>query len=204
MKLSYWLGYSTAKTVARAFFNYRVIGDAHLKLAGGALVVSNHESFLDPPLVGIAFDEEMHFLARKTLFNNPIARVVYQALNSIPVDQDRPDMTSLKTVIRLLKEGQKVVIFPEGSRTLDGNLLPGEPGVGLIVAKAGVPVLPVRIFGARKALPRGGTLPQPSEITLVVGQPWTYDPANYRDHSGKDLYKRISEDLMAQISELHL
>ncbi len=204
MKWSYWLGYTLAKTAARAFYNYRVVGDAHLNLPGGALVVSNHESFLDPPIVGIAFDEELYYLARKTLFSNPIARRVYQALNSIPVDQDRPDMTSLKTVIRHLKEGKKVVIFPEGSRTLDGELLPGEPGVGLIVAKAGVPVLPVRIFGTRKALPRGGSLPQPSEVTLVIGKPWRYEPENYRDLSGKDLYKRISDDLMGLIAELHL
>lgn len=204
MKVPYFIGYHLAKMVARAFYNYRVVGEENLDLPGGALVVSNHESFLDPPIVGIAFSEELHYLARKTLFNNPVARVVYNALNSIPVDQDRPDMTSLKTVIRLLKEGEKVVIFPEGSRTLDGNLLPGEPGVGLIVAKAGVPVLPVRIFGTRKALPRGGGLPQPADVTLVVGKPWTYDPASYGHLSGKELYKAISDELMAQIGELHL
>lgn len=204
MNSTYWLGYHVSKMAFRAFYNYRVIGDAHKGIEGGLLIVSNHASFFDPPIVGIAFDEDLHYLARKSLFSNPVARALYKKLNSIPVDQDRPDMTSLKTVIRLLKEGEKVVIFPEGSRTLDGELLPGEPGVGLIVAKAGVPVLPVRIFGTREALPRGGGLPGPSEITVVIGRPWHYDPAAYNGHTGKALYQRISEDLMTQIAELHL
>ncbi|WP_075088937.1 lysophospholipid acyltransferase family protein [Verrucomicrobium spinosum] len=113
MKLSYWLGYQTFKTLARGFFNYQVIGGERLNLKGGALIVSNHASFVDPPAVGIAFDEEIYYLARKSLMNNPMARAVYRAWNSIPVDQDRPDMGSLKAVIRLLKQGEKVLIFPE-------------------------------------------------------------------------------------------
>lgn len=203
MKLSYWLGYQTFKTLARAFFNYRVVGKERLALGGGALIVSNHASFIDPPAVGIAFDEEIYYLARKSLMNNPVAKAVYKAWNSVPVDQDRPDMASLKTVIRLLKEGQKVLIFPEGSRNLDGKLLPGEPGVGLIVSKAGVPVIPVRLFGTREALARGTSLPSPSDVTLVVGEPWHYDPASYTE-TGKELYKKISDDLMAQIAALNL
>jgi len=203
MKLSYWFFYSLAKMLARGFYNYRVVGDpTQLQRPEGVLVVSNHESFFDPPIVGIAFDQELHYLARKSLFNNPVAGTLYRELNSIPVDQERPDMTSLKTVIRTLKQGGKVLVFPEGSRTLDGDMLPGEPGVGLIVAKAGVPVLPVRIFGARKALPRGGSFPQPSDITLAIGQLWHYDPTAYGDAEGKDLYRRISQDLMAQVADL--
>ncbi|HSI64598.1 MAG TPA: lysophospholipid acyltransferase family protein [Candidatus Saccharimonadia bacterium] len=203
MKFTYWFFYNLAKLLARGFYNHRVVGDPSLDIPGGVLIVSNHESFFDPPMVGIAFDQELHYLARKSLFSNPVARVLYRALNSIPVDQDRPDMTSLKTVIRFLKEGKRVLVFPEGSRTLDGDMLPGEPGVGLIVAKAGVPVLPVRIFGTRKALPRGGSFPQPADVTLVIGKMWHYDPANYSAYTGKELYMRISEDLMAQVAELH-
>jgi 1-acyl-sn-glycerol-3-phosphate acyltransferase len=203
MKLPYWLGYQTFKTLARGFFNYRVVGAERLKLEGGALIVSNHASYVDPPAVGIAFDDEIYFLARKSLMNNAMALAVYRAWNSIPVDQDRPDMAGLKAVIRTLKQGHKVLIFPEGSRNLDGKMLPGEPGVGLIVTKAEVPVIPVRLFGTREALPRGGSLPAPSEVTLVVGEPWYYDPANYQV-TGKELYKKISDDLMAQIAALQL
>jgi 1-acyl-sn-glycerol-3-phosphate acyltransferase len=203
MNFTYWFFYNLAKLILRGFYNHRVVGDAdQIKGQDGVLIVSNHESFLDPPVVGIAFDQELHYLARKSLFSAPVLGSLYRVLNSIPVDQDRPDMTSLKIVIRELKSGKKVLVFPEGSRTLDGDMLPGEPGVGLVVTKAGVPVLPVRIFGAREALPRGGSLPQPSEITLVIGKLWHYDPANYTAYTGKDLYRRVSQDLMAQVEDL--
>lgn len=112
-------------------------------------------------------------------------------------------MTSLKNIIKLLKQGEKVLVFPEGSRTLDGDLQPGEPGTGLIVSKAGVPVVPVRLFGTREALPRNGGFMKPAEITLVVGDPWIYDPSRYTE-TGKALYRRISEDLMSEISSLQL
>jgi 1-acyl-sn-glycerol-3-phosphate acyltransferase len=203
MKLAYWLGYTLFKNIARGLFNYRVIGKEKLQVEGGALIVCNHASFIDPPIVGVAFDEEIYFLARKSLMTNPIAKAVYLAWNSVPVDQDRPDMTSLKNIIKLLKQGQKVLVFPEGERTLDGEMKTGEPGVGLIVSKAGVPVIPVRLFGAREALPRNKAFMQPEEITLVVGDLWHFDPSKYTE-TGKNLYKKISQDLMGEIAQLQL
>jgi len=203
MKLAYWLGYTLFKSIARGFFDYRVVGGERLDLSGGALLVCNHASFMDPPLVGVAFDEEINFLARKSLMSNKLAQSVYKAWNSIPVDQDKPDMSSLKAVVRLLKKGEKVLIFPEGSRTPDGKLLEGQPGVGLIVSKAQVPVIPMRLFGTREALPYGAKFFQPAEVTLVVGEPWYYEPANYRE-TGKELYTRISKELMTEIEKLNL
>jgi 1-acyl-sn-glycerol-3-phosphate acyltransferase len=82
-------------------------------------------------------------------------------------------------------------------------LLPGEPGTGLIVAKAGVPVIPMRLFGSNEALPRGAAFPRPSQVTLVIGEPWHYEPTNYHA-TGKELYQAISDDLMARIAEISL
>lgn len=201
MRLAYRLGHSLFKAVARGFYSYRVVGKEVLDIKGGALLVCNHVSFLDPPMVGIAFDKEIHFLARKTLHNNAIANMIFRSWNTIPVDQERPDMAALKNVIRLLKQGEKVLIFPEGNRAHDGKLQEGEPGVGLIVAKAGVPVIPMRLFGTYEALPRGGRCLHPSEIVLCTGGVWRYDPANYTE-TGKDLYKKISDELMAEIARI--
>jgi 1-acyl-sn-glycerol-3-phosphate acyltransferase len=204
MKLPYRIGWLLFNALAHGFYDYRVVGRERLAgVPGGALIVCNHASFFDPPLVGLAFDEEIHYLARKSLMSNRLAGVVYDAWNSIPVDQDKPDMSGLRAVIRTLKKGRKVLIFPEGSRTEDGHLLPGEPGAGLIVAKASVPVIPMRLFGTREALPRHGTFPRPSQVTLVIGEPWHYDPAKYHA-TGKDLYRAISNDLMTRIAEISL
>lgn len=203
MNSSYWLSYRIFGLLARAFFNHRVIGRENLSLPGGAMIAGNHASFVDPPFIGIAFDEQIYYLARKTLFDHPIAGAILRSWNAIPVDQERPDVTSLKTVIRRLREGKKVLVFPEGERSFDGKFLPGLPGIGLIAAKSGVPVVPVRLFGTHDALPRGGKMIHPAEITLVCGKPWICDPSSY-GCEGKDLYQRISDDIMQQISALHL
>lgn len=203
MNLSYRLGYNLFKLLARAFFNHRVIGKENLGLPGGALIAANHASFVDPPFIGIALDEQIHYLARKSLFDHPIAGAILRSWNSIPVDQSRPDMTSLKIVIRRLREGHKVLVFPEGERSFDGKLLPGLPGIGLIVAKSGVPVIPVRLFGTHDALPRNGKVIHPAEITVVCGRPWHCDPTQYQCE-GKELYQRISDDIMKRIAELSL
>lgn len=203
MTLSYWLGHSFFKLAARSLFNYRVINPERLDVPGGALVVCNHASFLDPPFVGVAFDDAIHYFAKKPLFDNPAVAAVLRSWNAIPVDQDRPDMGSVKTVIRLLKKQEKVLLFPEGSRSFDGIIAKGEPGTGLIVAKTHVPVIPVRIFGTHEALPRGVHFIQPSEITVVVGKTWHYDPAAYHE-TGKELYQKITDDVIAQVSELTL
>jgi 1-acyl-sn-glycerol-3-phosphate acyltransferase len=203
MTLAYWIGHSFYRWFGRAFFNWRVLNKEYLNVPGGALIVANHESFLDPPLIGVAFDDAIYYLARKTLFDHPIGGAIIRAWQSIPVDQEKPDPGSLKTVIRLLRKGEKVLMFPEGQRSWDGKLLPGQPGVGFIVAKAGVPVIPMRIFGAHKALPRGGSIFHPSEITVVAGPTWHFDPLKYPHLEGKELYQRISDELMEQIAALH-
>jgi 1-acyl-sn-glycerol-3-phosphate acyltransferase len=197
----YFLGHRFFREVSRGLFSLTVLGKEHIDFAGPALITSNHVSYLDPPFIGSAFDEDICFLARKSLFRFAISHWILTRWQAIAVDRDRPDPGSLKTVLRRLKEGKKVIIFPEGTRSPDGSLLPGEPGVGMLIAKAGVPVLPVRIFGAHRALPRDKKLPQPARITIAFGKPWTCDPAMLND-SGKDRYQRIADEVMRRISEL--
>ena len=201
MSFSYWLGTIFFKLCANCLFNYRIVGRENIAVPGAALIVCNHVSFVDPPFVGIAFDEAIHYLAKKELFDAPIFGTIIRSWNSIPVDQDRPDMGSLKAVIRYLKMGRKVLVFPEGSRSFDGKLLEAEKGAGFVAVKARVPVIPVRIFGSHEALPRGKKLPRPSDITVVFGKPWHYNPSNYKE-TGKELYERISDELLAEIAAL--
>jgi 1-acyl-sn-glycerol-3-phosphate acyltransferase len=197
----YWLGHRLFSEVSRGFFGLTVVGAENLKLAGPALIASNHVSYLDPPFIGSAFDEDIYFLARKSLFRHRFVHWLLTRWQAIPVDRDRPDPGSIKMIFRRLKEGKKVIIFPEGTRSQDGNLLPGEPGVGMMIAKAQVPVLPVRIFGAFEALPRDKKLPRPARITVSVGKPWHYRPEDF-PNAGKDRYQQISDEVMRRIAEL--
>ena len=165
------------------------------------LVASNHQSFLDPPLIGNLYETEMVFLARKTLFVG-FFKWLYPQWNAIPVDQDRPDMSSLKTIIRRLKEGHRVLVFPEGARTLDGEIGEAAPGIGLIAAKSGAVIQPVRISGARDALPRGSARIRFARITVSVGPAIRLTAEDLEATPGKEGYERITEKIMRAIAAL--
>lgn len=198
----YRFGYITSQIIAKSLFSFRVVHRERIIEEGGAILAMNHESYLDPPLAGIACKRELHYLARKTLLQWPILGPILPDMNVIPVDQDRADMSALKAVIKLVRNGNATVIFPEGSRTLDGELLPAQPGLGLVIAKTLAPVVPMRIFGAHKAFPRGGK-PRPfTPITLVVGEPMFFTKADLEGQSGRELYQSLSERVMARIAAI--
>ncbi len=201
MRWIYWSGWLIFRSAFRSLFGLRVRGADRLIEDGPVLVVANHQSFLDPPLVGTLYRTEMHFLARKTLFRG-FFKWLYAQWNSIPVDQEKPDMSSLKTIIRRLKDGNRVLVFPEGARTMDGSLGSAQPGVGLIAVKAGVPIQPVRIRGARRALPRGSAWIRLARIEVHVGEPIRLTRDDLREYSGKDGYARMADRIMGAIAEL--
>lgn len=201
MKWIYWLGWMSFGSAFRSLFGMRIEGREHLITEGPVLVASNHQSFLDPPLIGNLYQDEMCYLARKTLFN-AVTRWVYTQWNAIPVDQDRPDMASLKTIIRKLKEGHRVLVFPEGSRTLDGEIGEAAPGIGLVAAKSGAVIQPVRIRGAREALPRGSARIRFARISVTVGPPIRLSPQELAAVKGKDDYERITRRIMDAIEAL--
>ena len=195
------MGWMTLGSAFRGLFSLRVRGKEHLVTEGSVLVVSNHQSFLDPPLIGSLYEDEMYFLARKSLFRG-FFKWLYTRWNAIPVDQDRPDMASLKTIIRLLKQGNRVLVFPEGARTLDGELDKGQPGVGLIAMKSGAVIQPIRIRGAREALPRGSAKVTLARIDVHVGPPLVFTDEELASLSGKAGYQTISDRIMKEIAAL--
>ncbi|MFL6569660.1 MAG: lysophospholipid acyltransferase family protein, partial [Chthoniobacterales bacterium] len=151
----YYCVYWAARLVARLLFRFRMLHRERMINEGPAILASNHQSYLDPPLVGNAANRPIFFLARKTLLDVPVIGRILPKLNVIPVDQEGSDRSALKAIIRVLKTGEAALVFPEGARTLDGDLQPALPGVGLVIAKTLAPVVPMRIFGAHEALPRG-------------------------------------------------
>ena len=188
------------RTFCAVYCRLQVVGREHMPESGGALLVSNHVSFLDPPVVGSAFSEPIHFLARKSLFKG-IFTWLLPRIQVMPLDRGKPDMAGLKRVLATLKDNQRVLLFPEGTRSPDGGLQPAEAGVGFIIAKCGMPVIPLRIIGAFECYPRSALIPRPGKITLVAGPP--IDFSMIPPHlSGRDLYQAYADQVMVAIGKL--
>ena len=203
MNFYYWIGYHLSRLAGRLFFRFRVIHRERMIQSGPVILAMNHQSYLDPPLAGTACDRAIYFLARRTLLNVPLLGWVLPKLNVIPVNQEGVDRSAIKAVIRILQAGNGVLVFPEGSRTLDGTLQPAEAGIGLIIAKTLAPVVPMRIFGAHEALARHGGRLRFVPITVVIGEPIFFSAADV-ELGGKDLYARLSDRVMKAIAALHV
>ena len=201
----YWIGFTLSLLFFRCFFLLRIVGKKKIKESwkeGGVLIVANHASYFDPPVVGVSYGKKTAFLARKTLFKKGFFGWLYPKLNAIPVDQDGPDMSSLKRIIKELKNGNPVLIFPEGQRSVDGKILPGEAGVGLVIAKSKAPVLPMRIFGAFEAFPRGAKIPKFfTKITVSVGDMITFDEDQLNTKT-RESYQKLSDCVMNAIARI--
>jgi 1-acyl-sn-glycerol-3-phosphate acyltransferase len=164
---------------------------ANVPVSGGVLLAATHQSFLDPLLVACCLDREIHFMARRTLFEIPGFGRLIVATNAFPIDRDTGDVKGVKTAIERLKAGNALLVFPEGTRTRDGTIAPMKAGVRILAERAAVPVVPVLIWGAHEVWPKGRALPGfRGRIDIVFGRP--FDPAGIRDLGG-----RIRGEVMA-------
>jgi 1-acyl-sn-glycerol-3-phosphate acyltransferase len=203
MNFYYWLGYNLSRWLAKLFFGFRIIHRERVIQAGAVILATNHQSFFDPPLAGNAADRAIYFLAKKSLMDGLILGWLLPKLNVIPVNLEGGDRSALKALIRVLSAGECALVFPEGTRTPDGNLQPAEPGLGLIIAKTRAPVVPMRIFGAFDAWPIGGKIRLGAKITIVVGDPIHWSETDF-EGGGKELYARLSQRVMDTIAAIQL
>ncbi|HEX4638389.1 MAG TPA: lysophospholipid acyltransferase family protein [Chthoniobacterales bacterium] len=203
MNFYYWLGYHLSRLLAQLFFGFRIIHRERVIQTGPVILAMNHQSFFDPPLAGNAAKRAIYFLAKKSLMEVPVLGWLLSKLNVIPVNIEGNDRSALKALIRILSAGQCALVFPEGTRTPDGNLQPAQAGVGLVIAKTRAPVVPMRIFGAFDAWPIHGKIHLWKKITIVVGEPIHFSEAEFAG-GGKDLYARLSQRVMDAIAALQL
>ncbi len=199
----YWFCYHLVRLLGRIFFRLRIVHRERMINHGPVILAANHASYLDPPFAGIASDRAIYFLARRALLDSAFFGWLLPKLNVIPVDQEGNDRSALRALIRVLKAGEGTLVFPEGSRTLDGSLQPALPGVGLLIAKTLAPVVPMRIFGSYEAWPRSGDRLRFHPITIVVGEPIYFTAADL-EPAGKDLYSRVSQRIMDAIAALSI
>jgi cytidylate kinase len=182
----------------------QVHGVQNVPKSGGVIIASNHASYLDPPAIG-ASSRRMrmtHFMARDTLFRNPIMGWWLHQVGVIPLDRERGgDLKAMKTAIQLLKDGACVALFPEGTRSPDGELQEPKPGIGFLVAKGEAPVVPVYVHGSYEAWSKSSGGLQKKPIHVIFGKLITQEEIQ-RLGKGREAYPKIGELIMERIAEL--
>jgi 1-acyl-sn-glycerol-3-phosphate acyltransferase len=184
----------------RAWFGLRVRGAEHVPASGPALIVSNHQSILDPPVIGGAARRQIYFLAKAELFRIPMFGSLIRALHARPVRREGSDPGALRTAAQLLGEGKALLVFPEGTRSLNGSLGEGKPGVGMLAVTSGAPVVPAYVSGTLEALPKGSAWPRRSQVSVSFGPALHFKPRNGAGR--KERYREAALEMMRGIAEL--
>ena len=197
--------YTIIRAICRVFFKllFRVhtIGEESIPECGPVLIAPNHASFLDPVAVGTATRRRIRYMARDDLFTIPLLGWIIKNLNSFPVKRDRPDPEAIKEALRVLKRGEALLVFPEGTRSPDGKLLPGQLGVGMLAWHSRATIIPTAIIGSEKALPVGAKWIKRERIEVRFGK--AVSPKEFPDkRNRRETYQAISDKIMERIKEL--
>jgi len=207
MNLSYRIGWLFFRTLYTVYFRWRVFNAERVPVTGGVILAANHASFIDPPLVGSALYRPINYMARESLFRYPGVGALLRSWNAVPVNRDGGGAAGLKAILDRLLAGGGIILFPEGTRTLDGKLQPARSGVGLTVIKSVAPVVPVRVFGSFEAYGRHLKIPRPRRVVVKFGKPMDFAAlraeAKTCDKARlKAIYQQVADEIMEAIAGL--
>jgi 1-acyl-sn-glycerol-3-phosphate acyltransferase len=190
--------------IAKLFFNLKVYGLNNIPKRGAALIFANHVSFLDPPVVGTAItNRQIYYLARDTLFKNFFISFILKSWNGIPMNRGVGFRGGFEKALEVLKKGNVLLAFPEGTRSIDGKIQNGKVGIGMLVYRAKVPVIPCYIDGTFKVLPRGAKFIKFNRISVRFGSPLDFSEM-YKLSESKEVYQVIVEKIMESIRKLSM
>ncbi|EWM12724.1 1-acyl-sn-glycerol-3-phosphate acyltransferase [Kutzneria sp. 744] len=205
----YWvMKYVLLGPVLRLFFRPRIEGLENVPETGGALLASNHlavsDSFFLPLMVPrrITFPAKSDYFTQKGV-KGALKRLFFTGVGQVPIDRSGAAAAqgALDTLVRLLKEGGLVGIYPEGTRSPDGRLYKGKTGMARVALEAGVPIIPVAMFGTDKANPIGSKMWYPYPIRIKIGKP--LDFSRYHGMDGDRFIERsITDEVMYDLMEL--
>jgi 1-acyl-sn-glycerol-3-phosphate acyltransferase len=186
-----------SRIVCAVMFDLKVYGARHVPAQGGVLLVSNHQSYLDPVLLAVKLGRPMSYLAKSELFRNPLFAWLIRSLNAFPLRQGKGDKAAIEQTIRRLRQGHLLAVFPEGTRTPDGNLQPIQRGAALVVRRANVPIVPCVLDGSFQAWPKGCKMFHSHPIAVMYG------PAlNIEGLKGDAIVALIDQTLHQMFAEL--
>ncbi len=178
-------------------FRYRFSGAEHVPPSGPVLLASNHQSHLDPVLVGVACPRQMKAMARHTLFFWPLSWLI-RSLGAVPVNREQGAIGGVKATLKMLKDGEAVLLFPEGTRTHDGALQPLMPGFCALARRSAATIVPVTIDGGFRALPRGALLPRRTDVSITFSPP--IGPNEYGRLNDAELVELVTAHIAAGLS----
>ncbi len=193
----YWVFRVILMVFYKLLFRFEVRGAENIPREGGVIIAANHLSHLDPPLIGLSIRRRATFMAKRSLFHNPLIGWFVKTF-SIPIDRGTPRPSTIKEAVSRLKAGEVVVMFPEGMRRRDGEITGGKRGVGMIAVLSRAKVVPALIEGTEKALPRGARFIRPAKVRVTFGSPMECRAPE----TGKGFQQRIAEEIMQRIWEL--
>jgi 1-acyl-sn-glycerol-3-phosphate acyltransferase len=207
MNLSYRIGWLGFRAMYRIYFRWRIFNADRVPQSGGVILACNHASFLDPPLVGSGLHRGINYMARDSLFRFPGIGALLHSWQAVPVDRDGGGAAGLKAILERLLAGGGIILFPEGTRTRDGNLQPARSGIGLVVIKSNAPVVPVRTFGTFEAYGRHVKFPRPRRVAVKYGRPMQFETLraeakNCTKPRLKEIYQQVADEIMAAIAKL--
>jgi 1-acyl-sn-glycerol-3-phosphate acyltransferase len=189
-----------AVAVMRVLFRLKSAGREHVPRTGPLLIVANHSSLLDPPLVAGTTPRPVYFLAKAELFGIPLFGGLIRRLNARPVRRETADPGALRTALRVLEEGEALLVFPEGTRGEEGVLRDAKAGGGMLAVLSGAPVVPVYVAGSGAAWPRGHRLPRRGSVTVTFGRPLRFSRVD--GAARKEQYEAASREMMGAIARL--
>ena len=182
--------------------SFKVSGRENLPLFGGYIIVSNHASYIDPPVIAATIPRPIIFFARSTLFRNTLFAFLIRKLNAIPVKRGKGDREAMRNITDVAKDGGIVLIFPEGSRSDDGHLGSINPSFGLIPLKANVPIVPIYIRGSFQVWSRYQKYPRFSPLHVRIGEPIHVRDIVNRNTKVGDQARAISKETREALERL--
>lgn len=191
----YNIARAIVRLILRLFFRCEYMCVENIPKDGPVIVASNHLSFWDPPVIGCAFERHIHFMAKEELFKMPVFGWIITQLKAFPVKRGAADRAAIRMALSLLEGGEIVGLFPEGTRSKNGQIGKAEPGLALIAAKAGAVIVPTAIVGTDKVLAKGCLLPK---FQVIFGKPIILE----KGITDKEYLEKITKQMMNEIAAL--
>jgi 1-acyl-sn-glycerol-3-phosphate acyltransferase len=187
-----------AASLFAAFRGVRATGKDHVPGSGGVILISNHLSYLDVFVLGLLLPRPLNYVARSTLFFPPLGALI-RSVGGFPIQREGMGTSGLKETLHRLRDGGIVVLFPEGTRSRDGELGELKPGIAALASRARVPIVPAAVAGTFEAWPRGRCCPRPHAIRVHYGKPIL--PEEFDDRPPQAVVELIRSRLAASLIE---